>query len=311
MCDKISRRIFSEIASGRFPHTCAIEGGDEGARETSARSVAAALLCENKGESGACGACESCRKVQSGRHSDLTFVVSAEKKATSAEELRRVRSDAYMSPFEAERKVIVFHRANTLSTQGQNILLKILEEPPKDVNFILTCPSVKMLLPTVRSRCTVYSLGEIPPGELTDKMKIACPDIPSQTIGRAAAAGLRLENFDVRKDNVECLVWALSVCETFYTSGIFPYSMLPQKKEDTERLRMLLRALSLCALEVSRVKKGDKPCGILSAEALDFACRKFSAKAVFSHYELFLSLYERLLMNANYSVILSAIRTGI
>ena len=74
------------------------------------------------------------------------------------EAIRFIRSDAYIKPNEAPRKVYVLLEAQTMSEQAQNALLKILEEPPENVLFLLTVPSASALLATVRSRSQLLAL---------------------------------------------------------------------------------------------------------------------------------------------------------
>ncbi|HEV7864977.1 MAG TPA: DNA polymerase III subunit delta' [Acidimicrobiia bacterium] len=113
-----------------------------------ARCFAAALVCPD----GGCGACNSCRRARSARHPDVievepagTFVV--------VDQVEEMMKEAYTSPFEAERKVIVVTEADRMNEPAANKLLKTLEEPPARTHFVLLSESPDELLPTVRSRC--------------------------------------------------------------------------------------------------------------------------------------------------------------
>jgi DNA polymerase III subunit delta' len=113
-----------------------------------ARCFAAALVCPD----GGCGACNACRRARSARHPDVievepagTFVV-----VDQVEEMMR---EAFTSPFEAERKVIVVTEADRMNEPAANKLLKTLEEPPARTHFLLLSEAPDELLPTVRSRC--------------------------------------------------------------------------------------------------------------------------------------------------------------
>lgn len=113
-----------------------------------ARCFAAALVCP----AGGCGACNACRRARSGRHPDVievepagTFVV--------VDQVEEMMKEAFTSPFEADRKVIVVTEADRLNEPAANKLLKTLEEPPARTHFLLLSEAPDELLPTVRSRC--------------------------------------------------------------------------------------------------------------------------------------------------------------
>ncbi len=113
-----------------------------------ARCFAAALVCPE----GGCGACHACRRARSARHPDVievepagTFVV--------VDQVEEMMKEAFTSPFEAERKVIVLTEADRLNEPAANKLLKTLEEPPARTHFLLLSEAPDELLPTVRSRC--------------------------------------------------------------------------------------------------------------------------------------------------------------
>ena len=73
------------------------------------------------------------------------------------ETVREIRSDAYVVANEAPRKVYILENAHNMSAQAQNALLKILEEPPEAVCFMLLTPDRNAFLPTVLSRCVIFS----------------------------------------------------------------------------------------------------------------------------------------------------------
>lgn len=123
-----------------------------------ARELASAAVCIGTGEK-PCGSCRACRKVQAGIHPDVINIsrLSDEKgklkREIVVEQVRQMAADAYVLPNEAERKVYIIREAELMNISAQNAALKLLEEPPEGVMFLLCTTNAGQLLPTVRSRC--------------------------------------------------------------------------------------------------------------------------------------------------------------
>ncbi len=129
-----------------------------------ARRIAAAAVCQRKHDV-PCGECRACRKALSDIHPDVTRVSRLTddkghtKRGIGVDQIRAVIADAYVLPNEAERKVYIVSEADTMNVPAQNAALKLLEEPPKGVIFLLCTTNARKLLPTVRSRCAEINLG--------------------------------------------------------------------------------------------------------------------------------------------------------
>ena len=137
---------------------------EEGYR--AALALAEAMLCSAPGDR-PCGTCENCRKAAKGIHPDvLTIARQTDDKGRPrreiyVEQIRALVADAVVLPNEADKKVYIIRDAGTMNAAAQNALLKILEEPPRFVAFILVTDTPGTLLETVRSRCvTRYLNGE-------------------------------------------------------------------------------------------------------------------------------------------------------
>lgn len=143
--------------AGRLSHAYLLTGPAGSGKHELARTLAAALVCT--GAERPCGACPHCKKVLAGIHPDVTTLSPADgKKEIVVEQVRRIRGDAYVRPNEAARKVYLIDPASALNPSAQNALLKVLEEGPPYVAFLLLSESAGSLLPTVRSRCEQLSL---------------------------------------------------------------------------------------------------------------------------------------------------------
>ena len=145
------------ISSRRIPHAFIIEGDEGSGRHALKDYLAASLVCES--ENPPCSKCSQCHLVQIGNHTDIITVTPEEdKKYISVAQIRDLRAEAYIMPRLQEKKIFVIDPAHRMNEQAQNALLKVLEEPPKNVFFILIVPSRTQLLETVISRCTLLSL---------------------------------------------------------------------------------------------------------------------------------------------------------
>ncbi len=144
--------IMTMIKSGKTPAAVTVESPDIQKAREYALSVAAAIMCQ--GEDKPCGVCSVCKKIISG-HPDIIIVTPVKNVKSGTigpDEIRSVCQDAFIKPNDGDRKIYIFHA--DLTEAAQNALLKIFEEPPKGVTFIIPCVSESSLLSTILSRAT-------------------------------------------------------------------------------------------------------------------------------------------------------------
>ena len=154
--EPIKKRLSAEIDAGHYPHALLIEGPLGSGRRTLARLIARAALCRcEEHASRPCGTCTACQKTMP---PDLTEL-GGDGAALSVDAIRRLREDAFLLPNESQYRVMILAEAQTMTPQAQNALLKILEEPPAHLLFILTCDTRTSLLETIRSRCVCLTLA--------------------------------------------------------------------------------------------------------------------------------------------------------
>ena len=148
------------ISADHIPHAIIIEGDEGLGKHTLAGFIAKSAVCA--GEHRPCDNCRACTLFNSGNHPDVIFVSPEDKKKSiSVAQIRAIRTDAYIKPHMQGKKVFILNKCESLSEQSQNALLKILEEPPQNVIFILITESGDRLLDTIISRCVMLSL--VPP----------------------------------------------------------------------------------------------------------------------------------------------------
>lgn len=130
-----------------------------------ARRVAQAFLCEEMQEGRFCGHCPSCLWFQSTTHPDY---VEVEPQGASLKigQIRQIQQQASLSSRNGQGRVFVLNEVHTMTVEAQNSLLKVLEEPPEGVLFILVTDQSQKLLPTILSRCQSVSFQAVPEGEL-------------------------------------------------------------------------------------------------------------------------------------------------
>ncbi len=153
--------LYNMIKQRRIPQALIIEGDHEKAVRL-AQILAQAILCDSLQDK-PCGNCSGCIKVKAGSHPDFfTAEGGLTPRSFKVETIRQIRSDAYVQSQEGGFKVYLLMRAESMSAQAQNALLKILEEPPAQTVFLLTCPTANSLLQTVRSRAQMITVEHMP-----------------------------------------------------------------------------------------------------------------------------------------------------
>ncbi|MBR6427455.1 MAG: DNA polymerase III subunit [Clostridia bacterium] len=149
---KIKTILSGFAGKRRFPSSLIISGPSGSGKKTVAGYIAMTLGCETKGTE-PCGVCSSCRKIAENSSPDVVSLgLEDGKKTITVDDIRGLRSDAFIAPNELDCKVYIIRNADKMLASAQNCLLKIFEEPPESVYFLLLCENSSSLLPTVRSR---------------------------------------------------------------------------------------------------------------------------------------------------------------
>ena len=190
----IKSAVQNVISARRIPHAIMIEGDAGLGRHTLAKYIAASAVCG--GEERPCGSCRDCHLSDVGSHPDISVIAPEEgKKQISVDQIRALRAEAIVKPHAAECRVFIIDGAERMNESAQNALLKVLEEPPQSVKFILITLSRTILLETIVSRCTVLSLSapehSLAEGYLrdtTDYEEALIADAVRQTGGNIGAA---------------------------------------------------------------------------------------------------------------------------
>ena len=179
--DRLKETLAASLHRGHISHFYLISGPQGSGKHTLAKLLAQAILCQ--GGSKPCGVCGPCRKIESGNHPDFITVEDPEHKNVAVKIVRQIREDVFIRPNESAYKIYLFPQE--LGTEGQNALLKILEEPPKHGVFILLADNPEKLLTTVRSRCTELKLMALPEKLLHRQLRLDFPQAGEEDIASA------------------------------------------------------------------------------------------------------------------------------
>ncbi|WED44221.1 DNA polymerase III subunit delta' [Legionella cardiaca] len=142
----------------RFPHALLLIGSQHAGIIDFSYKMATALLCAQ--EEKPCGECKSCRLMRSKEHPDL-YYLQPEKAGgiIKIDQIRELQTVVYNSPQLGDKRLIIIHPAEKMNAAAANALLKLLEEPPECVIFVLIVEQLSTVLPTILSRCQQWHLS--------------------------------------------------------------------------------------------------------------------------------------------------------
>ena len=179
--ERIKQNLSSAAHKNRFAHFYLICGPKGSGKHTLAKLLAGALMCESAQRP--CGTCSACRKIQAGTHPDFITVEDPDHKTVPVKLIREYRESIFIRPNEGARKIYLFPQE--MGIEGQNALLKVLEEPPAYAVFIILADNPEKLLPTVRSRCTELQLTSVAPNLLKPWLAAKFPAAEDSAIDAA------------------------------------------------------------------------------------------------------------------------------
>ena len=161
--EKLCRRLADEIKQARFPHAYILAGKPGTGKRTIALQIAAALACKNQVVF-PCGVCASCEKILGGFSPDVIRIrKEPDKKEFTINLIREIKDTLYIAPNELEKRVYILEDTETMNANAQNAFLKMLEEPPSYVVFLLLCSDTEKLLETIKSRAPILYAEQISP----------------------------------------------------------------------------------------------------------------------------------------------------
>lgn len=167
---EVKRLLSNAIQHGNFFHAVIIAGKEGTGKKTLVNDVLCALACT--ADDAPCGECDVCKKIQNGECVDIYTIKKPENKAqVPIESIRDIYSSISYKPNDLDFKAYILSDGDKIAPRTQNALLKLLEEPPFGVYFFILCEDENKLLPTIRSRCEVFRLGELSDEEILTHLK--------------------------------------------------------------------------------------------------------------------------------------------
>jgi DNA polymerase-3 subunit delta' len=185
---RLKDNLIAALQQGKNAHFYVISGPAGSGKRTLASLLAAAVMCQQTDRP--CGRCQNCRKILSGVHPDVISVIDPEHKAVPVRLIRQMRDDVFIRPNEGSHKIYIFPQE--MGIEGQNALLKVLEEPPKYGVFLLLTDNAEKILPTVRSRCVELSMQPLDSNLLRKTLR---QDFPQADHASVEAAIIRSGGF--------------------------------------------------------------------------------------------------------------------
>lgn len=194
--DHITATLKNEIAVGKFSHAYLFTGSRGTGKTTCSKIVAKAVNCEHPIEGNPCNACAICKGIDDGSILDVVEIDAASN--NGVDNIRQLREEAYFMPSVARYRVYILDECHMLSAGAVNALLKILEEPPQHVIFILATTEIHKVLPTILSRCQRFDFKRIKSRVIADRLLYVCTqegiglsDDAALLIARLSDGGMR------------------------------------------------------------------------------------------------------------------------
>ncbi len=192
----ITTTLRNQLVSGKTAHAYLFTGSRGTGKTTCARILAKALNCLHPVDGNPCLECEICRDADENALSDIIEIDAASN--NGVDDVRDLRDGAVYTAERCKYKVYIIDEVHMLSKEAFNALLKIMEEPPPHVKFILATTEIHKVLPTILSRCQRYDFRRILPKDITERLmyvaeqeNIALDRDAAELIAKTADGGMR------------------------------------------------------------------------------------------------------------------------
>lgn len=291
--------IASMIKRDRLCHSFILTGEAGVGKKTFADYMAMQMLCQSN--SGIpCGVCKSCRMAENSAHPDIIKITPGGKSGNyRVDDLRPVAADAAVASNEGGYKVYIIPGIDKALAAAQNILLKIFEEPPNHVIFIMTAEEKKNVLPTILSRAVVINVNA---ASKEDCIAALCergfsPESAEEAYSvYGGSIGKCIDYLDGKKSDTIETVRSISRAVALGDEYLLA-KLLFDAAEDKEGFRSLLGELSQLILAACTIKQGGEGMARYSEEASKLA-DSVRLSGLMSMYESIGSAVSKIMGNA-------------
>ena len=166
--EHVTETLQRQVAEGRLSHAYLFTGTRGTGKTTCAKILAKAVNCEHPETGNPCNKCQSCLGIESGGFLDVMELDAASN--NGVDHVRALRDEAVYSPAQVKKRVYIIDEVHMLSIAAFNALLKILEEPPEHLMFILATTELHKVPATILSRCQRFAFRRILPREIVGRL---------------------------------------------------------------------------------------------------------------------------------------------
>ena len=192
----VTQTLKTQLQSGRLSHAYLFTGSRGTGKTSSAKILAKAVNCENPQDGNPCNRCKSCLAIDSGSCMDVLEIDAASN--NGVDNVRDLRDDAVYTPSQVKMRVYIIDEVHMLSISAFNALLKIIEEPPEHLLFILATTELHKVPATILSRCQRFSFRRISQEDIAARLQyvayeenIELDETAARVLARLADGGMR------------------------------------------------------------------------------------------------------------------------
>ena len=192
----VTQTLKTQLISGKMSHAYLFTGSRGTGKTSCAKILAKAVNCLNPQDGNPCNCCEACRAIDSGSCMDVLEIDAASN--NGVDNVRDLRDDAIYTPSQVKMRVYIIDEVHMLSISAFNALLKIIEEPPEHLLFILATTELHKVPATILSRCQRFSFRRISQEDIAQRLQyvayqenIDLDDSAARVLARMADGGMR------------------------------------------------------------------------------------------------------------------------
>ena len=192
----VTQTLKTQLTTGKMSHAYLFTGSRGTGKTSCAKILAKAVNCLNPQDGNPCNRCEACKAIDSGACMDVLEIDAASN--NGVDNVRDLRDDAIYTPSQVKMRVYIIDEVHMLSISAFNALLKIIEEPPEHLLFILATTELHKVPATILSRCQRFAFRRISQEDIAERLQyvayqenIDLDDSAARVLARMADGGMR------------------------------------------------------------------------------------------------------------------------